>query len=193
MVETNEYGFVFVATGEEIYVDLAARAARTLKRHCPQYPIHLFTDKEMSDPVFDQVHVEKDRWFRAKIDALLESPFQRTVFLDADIHVVGDISDIFSLLDRFDIAVAHDQSRHRKSAHWHQNFTTAFPQFNTGVIGLKKTSESSAFLQQWKKQLSESGMKKDQPIFRELLWDSNLRIATLPPEYNLMHLALIDI
>ena len=34
-------------------------------------------------------------------------------------------------------------------------------------------------------------MRKDQPSLRELLWESDLRIATLPPEYNLLDLGAI--
>ena len=35
------------------------------------------------------------------------------------------------------------------------------------------------------------GMRKDQPSLRELLWESGLRIATLPPEYNLLDLGAV--
>ena len=34
-------------------------------------------------------------------------------------------------------------------------------------------------------------MRKDQPSLRELLWESDLRIATLPPEYNLLDLGAV--
>jgi hypothetical protein len=34
-------------------------------------------------------------------------------------------------------------------------------------------------------------MNKDQPSLRELLWESELRIATLPPEYNLLDLGAV--
>jgi hypothetical protein len=48
-----------------------------------------------------------------------------------------------------------------------------------------------AFLRRWAEAMREGGMRKDQPALRELLWDSELRIATLPPEYNLLDLGAV--
>jgi len=40
-------------------------------------------------------------------------------------------------------------------------------------------------LESWSNAYHESEFDKDQVTLRELLWLSDLRIATLPPEYNL--------
>jgi len=42
-----------------------------------------------------------------KILPLLDSPFNRTVFLDTDTQVCSEFFELFDLLDRFDLAVAH--------------------------------------------------------------------------------------
>jgi hypothetical protein len=60
----------------------------------------------------------------------------------------------------------------------------AFPQFNTGVVVVRKTFETQKILEAWSGSYKNAGFRKDQVTLRELLWKSDLRIATLPPEYN---------
>ena len=114
--------------------------------------------------------------------------FERTLHLDADVLAVADLRDVFEVLDRFDIALAHDQWRNSPAANatWRRPLPNAFPQFNGGVIAYRRTPEVLAFLAAWADALRASGLKRDQPVLRELLWESDLRIATLPPEYNLL-------
>ncbi|MDO6680823.1 putative nucleotide-diphospho-sugar transferase [Oceanobacter sp. 5_MG-2023] len=183
-------GFVYAATGDIGYTQLAIRSARSLKAQCPDYPIDLFTDQPCDDDVFDQVHVYEDSWFRAKIDALQDSRFEKTVYIDADTFVIDDISDVFFILDRFDIAAVHDQARashHGQRIH-KLSFPESFPALNSGVVGIRKTEETTAFLNTWKRLMQETGSNADQPLFRELIWLSNLHVHILPTEYNVMHL-----
>lgn len=63
----------------------------------------------------------------------------------------------------------------------------AFPQFNGGVIAYRRTPEVIAFMERWRRAVREENLPKDQPSLRELIWESDLRVATLPEEYNLMH------
>ena len=134
-----------------------------------------------------------DPWFRSRIDAMAATRFERTLHLDADVLAVADIRDVFDLLDRFDVALAHDQARNSPAANavWRRALPAAFPQFNGGVIAYRRTPPVLEFLRLWAATMRETGMRKDQPSLRELLWDSDLRIATLPPEYNLLDLGAV--
>lgn len=185
-------GVLFVATGAG-YRALARRAAEFVARVSPGLPIDLWTDEATEPGVFSSVRVIADPWFRSRIDAMAETRFERTLHLDADVLAVADIADIFEVLDRFDIALAHDQARNGPAANavWRRPLPNAFPQFNGGVIAYRRTPEVLAFLRLWSATMRETGLKKDQPALRELLWESNLRIATLPPEYNLMDLTSV--
>jgi hypothetical protein len=187
-------GFVYAATGDIGYTQLAIRSARSLKAQCPDYPIDLFTDQPCDDDVFDQVHVYEDSWFRAKIDALQDSRFEKTVYIDADTFVIDDISDVFFILDRFDIATTQDQGRNSEHCQEAINieFPQSFPTLNSGLVAINKRPEIIALLQAWRDGLKQSGTRKDQPLLRELLWQSELHLAILPPEYNLMHLHWLD-
>jgi len=56
------------------------------------------------------------------------------------------------------------------------------------MIACRNTDDVRAFLHEWKAAAREYGTGRDQPTLRELLWDSDLRLAVLPEEYNLLHL-----
>ena len=125
---------------------------------------------------------------------MLGSRFAQTIYLDADIRVVGDISDIFDVLDRFDLAFAHDQMRN-SNPHCEpgdSDVPNAFPQATRGLIWLSRSSRSDGLLETWDAAISDHGIGKDQPSLRELLWKTQLRFAVLPPEYNLWDLKQID-
>jgi hypothetical protein len=181
-------GVVFVATGAAKYLELTARAAASVRRHCPGLAIDLFTDTDRDLPVFDRIHRLEDPWFRSKIDGLLRSRFERTLYMDADMLVVADIRDIFEVLDRFDVALVHDWKRNAPLHHtfWRRPLPAAFPQFNGGLVAVRRSAATTAFLEDWKAAVKASDTGRDQIALRELLWESDLRIATLPEEYNLL-------
>jgi hypothetical protein len=145
-----------------------------------------------------------NRDLRDKAFNLHLSPYERTVYLDGDTYVTGDISALFSLLDEFDVALAHAPYREVLSK---PDIPSSFPEFNGGVICFCDTDEVRQFLNRWvskyKAQIERgspdgevvfedcdsleeipNGRKHDQPPLREALYESDLRIATLPPEYN---------
>lgn len=185
-------GIVFVATGVR-YVACAEAAARSVYQHMPDIPIALFTDAgrlgiPLSD-LFDPVIQLDAAHRRSKVDCLMNAPFERTLFLDADIRLLEDVRELFDLLDRFDIAMAHAHARNRAAtrAAWTLALPDAFPQFNTGVIAVRRTPQTRALLQAWSDSYTSAGFRKDQVTLRELLWQSDLRITTLPPEYNIRY------
>ena len=182
-------GFVFAVSGES-YVALAVNAARSLRTVCPDAAIDLYTDRDPGVAgLFDRVHLLERSWFRPKFEALARSRFDRTIYLDADMIVIADPSDVFEVLDRFDIAAVHNQ--HRNSAHglktWKRPLPNAFPQINTGLLAVRRC-EGVVRLVRGVEQalLDDPDLRIDQAPMRELLFDSDLRLAILPPEYNLM-------
>ncbi|OSP56105.1 putative nucleotide-diphospho-sugar transferase [Pseudoruegeria sp. SK021] len=181
-------GFVFNATGRR-YQQAAERAARSLRAASPGFPIDFYTDdpSTVADGVFDQVHTLDHVWFRPKFEALIRSRFQRTICMDADIFVLADISDIFVLLDTHDIAASHVDQRNQGYAttFWRKPIPNSFPQVNGGLIGIRKSDEILAFLNACQDALVTYDLPQDQPVIRELLFDSTLRLAVLPFEYNM--------
>lgn len=49
------------------------------------------------------------------------------------------------------------------------------------------------FLHEWKESFHKASFKKDQVTLRELIYKSDLRISTLPPEYNIRYKKYIEL
>lgn len=178
-------GFVLAASGPS-YVTLAVQTARSLRQQMPDIPVDLFTDGDVPEGVFSEVHRLEKSWFRPKFESLIRSRFDLTVYLDVDIVVVADISDVFELLERVDMVAAHVQNRNQTYARrpWRKPIPNAFPQINGGLMGIRKPGPGLDLIEEAKQVMEAEGLKQDQPVLRELLYDSTLRLAILPPEYN---------
>lgn len=186
---TPSRGFVYVATGTG-YVEEAVTSARSLRRHHRDLPICLITDREdVPAGVFDDVLVRQDV-ARKPIDKLhaWSCPYDRAIFLDSDTQVFGDLSPLFSLLDRFDLAVLHDVNRG-----WHYQLPgvpESFTEFNTGVIAFRRTPAMAGFFQLWQRLhaglAAREGFVNDQPAFRQALYESDVRVAPIPSEFHFL-------
>ena len=195
----------YLAVGDAQFLGEALASSASVRKHTKNIPIILFTDQPNEDlrTAFDLVvHVKKDfsdarvgqppwkspNWL-TRIEAFEKSPFANTLLLDADTEIVSDISGIFELLDRFDIAAAHAPYRY----HTRQTgIPDSFPEFNCGVVALRKSRASKNFLQKWRVAYLRDAeyWHHDQVAFRAAAWASTARIATLPPEFNLRPLRL---
>jgi hypothetical protein len=121
---------------------------------------------------------------------MAESPYDKTVYLDTDIFVTEDFTDIFSLLDKFDIAATEDPTRTGTGAvpNYGADIPESFPEYNTGVVAYNSNKKVNKHFVQWQEEYTEhrEAHPHDQPSFWKLLYESDLRIGTLPREYNCM-------
>jgi hypothetical protein len=183
----SDRGIIYVATGER-YVREALESARSAREHMPNVPIAMFTDRpELAGPPVDIVLTIDNprRDFAEKIPPLTRSPFEKTLFLDTDTLVCGNCEELFDMLDRFELLVAHDPWR---ADYNFETLPPCFPTMNTGVIAYRKTPAFEALVRDW---LDTHFARfahmepNDQPAFRHALYHSNLRFLVLPGEYNL--------
>lgn len=187
-------GVIYVARGAG-YLDLARTSAESLRRVEPDLAIDLFTDQPVADGPFQQVNPLPVGGTRDKIAGMRRTRFDQTLFLDCDTWVLQPVSDVFGLLARFELAVAHDVRR--ASALVQEDcgeiaLPYAFPQLNTGVLLYNRSDRMLAFLDAWARAHALSGRPRDQITFRKLLWQSDLRFHVLPPEYNLRRMTMLD-
>ncbi len=181
-------GILYIATGRR-HLDEMLISARSVRRHMPGVPIVVSTDQDgLPDDLFDEIRpiANPRHSFIDKIAPLCDTPFERTIFLDTDTLACAPFPDLFEILDRFDLALAHAPYRHDRP------FVTpnCFAELNTGVLAYRRSPEVIALFQDWlrlyEKEVSETGrMESDQPAFREALYRSRLSSCVLPPEYNL--------
>ncbi len=188
-------GVIYVATGAG-YVDLAVQSARSLRLTNPGIAADLFTDNPDATglELFDRVHRVPVVHPRAKIECMALSRFDRTLFLDADTLVAGDLGDLWGILDRFDLAMAHDVRRASELIREGLMVTTpyAFPQLNSGVVLYRRSAAMARFLADWLSRFHASGLSRDQIVLKDVLWQSDMRFYVLPPEFNLRRVTVLD-
>ena len=179
-------GVVLSATGAS-YLASAIPTARSIAATNPGLPIDLFADRPCDEPVFARVHRLERDWAHPKFEALRRSRFERTLYLDCDIRVLAPIDDVFEVLGRFDVAAVHNAYRNaRRAVVQHgEPVPAAFPQVNGGVLGTGSEA-GRRLMAEIEADVAASGVEKDQPVIRVHLWRSDLRLAILPEEYNLM-------
>lgn len=190
----SEKGFVFAVTGAS-YRRLAVLAANSVRTHHPDIAIDVYTDAPIEDGPFDQVHVIDSTSIRPRFHALREHRFDRAVVLDADMLAVAPLGDIFDVLERHDLALAHDQWRNCSPTRviWQYQPPAAFPQFNGGLVGIRRSDKTLAFVDQWEAGFVDHGINRDQASLRQILWeDREMQVAVLPPEYNFWDVRLLD-
>jgi hypothetical protein len=190
-----EKGVIYVATGPD-YRALAEASARSLRAVEPGLAVDLFTDDvaAAAPGLFDRVHEIAQPHARSKLDCMAETRFERTLFLDADTLVLNPLGDLFDILERFELALAHDVRR--ASALIREGVAEAtpyaFPQFNSGVVLYRRSAAMRAFLADWARRFAEAGATRDQPVLKDLLWRSEIRFYVLPPEFNLRRVTMLD-
>jgi len=218
-------GLLYAATCNPVYVELAFLSAESFRQRYPHAPIILFTDQPQHPlTTFGMFSVVtaiatdsaiKASWSRgqlARIQALMLSPFERTLHVDCDTRFVGDITPSLTALDRAEIAMVEcvpDRSLSRRlydkrmysasfctyrltptvrtlfgewAARSRLNFTKMGTEAQTGLVSWSKLSH-----------LAESEREKllgfDQTSLMEILSpdDTNacgVRYMTLPYAYN---------
>ena len=143
----SELGIYYIATGVP-FVQEAAISAQSVRDTMPDIPIAIATDVE---PKFDFDHVidipDPEHGFVDQIHNLHRSPFDRTLHFDTDIYVGSNVSDLFELLNRFDIAVAHN---HNREVYDPPGVPNCFPEYNTGVIAYRNDRNLRDFCRAWK-------------------------------------------
>jgi hypothetical protein len=187
-------GAIYIVTQDERYLNLLRASAESLKRAMPGLPVTVFSQFPVAGPHFDEVRIVKAAGdgFYDKARLMLQSPYQQTIFIDADIYVAQPFSELFALLDRFDCAATHEEYL---NTDWFKHYPrpdipTSYPEFNTGILVYRRSQAMDRVFENWsalyKQFLDENPGKatNDQPFFRAAAYHGDARIATLCREYN---------
>jgi hypothetical protein len=186
-------GIVYAATGGRRNWGEAVFSARSAQKVKKDIQTTLFVDEKGLDFInkdnpFSKVEILNNPNSRGKLDAIIGTPYDRTLYLDNDTEFKKAVlDDMFRLLDNFDVALAHAPLARIVTPI--KEIPSSFPEFNGGVILFKKTDKVMEVFKRWRadyhaKNIPTKRGHKDQPYLRRALWESDLRIATLLPEYN---------
>ena len=187
-------GALYVVTQDRRYIDMLLTSAESLKRVMPALPITVFSQFPITGSCLDNVVLvaPAQDGFYDKARLIAHSPYEQTLFIDADTFMLEPVWEVFALLDQFDCAATHEEylSTDWLSQYPRTDIPASFPEFNTGVMGLKRSERMQRFLQQWSDLYRDYLRDKpdqslnDQPFFRAAAFYSDIRMATLPREYN---------
>jgi hypothetical protein len=120
---------------------------------------------------------------------LAQSDYDQILFLDTDAYFKSKAAlGVFDVLCNFDIAIAQSPVLHGFDE---RDVPHSFPEYNSGVIAFSvatcsQTKKILTLFQQWLSAYTDRNFKKltDQGPLRRCLYNSSVRIATLPSVYN---------
>lgn len=193
MPKSMEKGFLYIAFGES-FTKEALMSIKSLKRYNNE-PVLLMTDQKINNEIESLIDIYSQiepKHIRAKVDFICHSPFQKTVYLDSDTVVTRNISDMFDVLDRFDVGLVHDYARKRlkysKLIPEYDDIPYSFSEFNGGIMAFNSTEETNSFFKLWREYFYKYYNQTngwDQVSLRVSLWNSKVKIHTFPFEYNI--------
>lgn len=134
---------------------------------------------EHFDDVLDLTETTEKGWFK-KPTSMLKSNAKKTVWLDTDCQVLGDISKIFDLIEADKLAMVQDKPwTKRRGEKW----------FNSGVVGFEGKPQ---ILKDWRDNVIRNPIQGDQEVLHSMLGPiTQVRYITeLPNEFNWLRLQL---
>lgn len=188
------FGIIYVATGNRCRREAAFSLISLIKSN-PSIPITVFTDRTDEFGAFEHPRITYELIFDPhfsyidKLFGFLNSPYEKTLFIDADTIVVGDLSDLSQLLDYYDFCAIQDPTN--PHAHPPQDYTftvpDSFAEFNTGVVLYRKNEKVIQLFEDWLDLYKRvPSFRTDQDPLREVIYSSTVRTHVLPKNYNFM-------
>lgn len=187
----SDTGILYIASGES-YINEMIDSAQSIHDNVGEINIAAVVDRNLRSDLFSDV-IRVDETVKhegIKLEGLRKTPFETTIFLDTDTYVTRDITDLFDLMERFDIGVAHAPRREAESVgeYPESGLPDAIPEFNTGVIVYANNKVVQDFFDHWEQiygKHTAEGITHDQPSFRKAIFENeSIRLTVLPPEYN---------
>jgi hypothetical protein len=184
-------GYLYVAAGRR-YVEEAVSSARSLRRVDEGASVTLVTDKPMASDVFDDVVIrpmEVDSWkagLAYKVRHIYDgSAYDRVFFVDTDTYFCGDCSELFALLDYYDLCIADAPNDTSEISLGNGPLKGYYP-YNTGVIVFRKSDVNRELFRKWFDvyQAKVSRYQHDQGPLMEALLESRSRVYVLRNVYN---------
>jgi hypothetical protein len=186
-------GVLYVAHGQPA-IDEAGRSIESLKRYHPDWPVLVVGEKSIQGAKFirmaDHNFGAPGRWAKVRLDRF--SPFDDTLFLDADTRVYAKLDLGFDILDAgWDMVMvpsipqAEEKLGHlcERERYETLNRTIDPLQLNTGVIWFRKSERVKSLFDEWRKQW-ERYKDKDQGAFLRALEVRPVKLWLLGRPFN---------
>ena len=131
-----------------------------------------------------------DRNREVKTNLNSYTPFERTIFIDADTIILRTLFPLLSFLDEFDLCIKLNNrpqlKKTKKGDVIYKNFSTEdLPHWNSGIVVFKKNDSVDLFFDSWATSFKEIGSKFDQvSLAKSILNFTHLRFLSLDERWN---------
>ena len=169
------------------HLRMARLTAISLKEMHPGMKMTLFTNlpTEPSDLLlFDDIKTSSGplgNLWAYKHKCLENTPYDRTLHIDADTYVMDNVSEVFDVLDVFDLAIPISTWYMKND---NVNIPMCFPELAGGFFTWMNNDRMKSFFGQISDICRENDSNNDEWVIKEVLYNSNIRFFILPDEYN---------
>ena len=214
-VNSESIGILYVAFGEKAAAAVR-ESARSLRRIGLQIPVSVVGDTPVNgypfiewtgESPFDASQRSKFQFRAGRIKPWLVdlTPYERTLYLDADTEFMGDILPGFEALTDYDVAIAREdltlhQLYNKKLAGWEINIQERDATvtelgaggnvffLNSGVLFFRRTEATKSAMHRWYEAWMEWQQWDEQLAFmRAFHRTPEARVKILDPKWNFPH------
>jgi len=194
-------GYLYVVSGSRRYFEEAVSSIASLKKVHLNAHVTVFTDQDFGDAdgLIDSVEVREmdtsQRMGDGKVRHIADTPYDRTIFLDSDTHVLEPMDPLFDLLDGYDLALVQAPGTPRGTRLEDGTPVVGHLPYNCGLIAFKKSDSTLRLFARWKelfyRQVPGEGFmegykqRREQPAFALSAYESDASIYTLNHCWNI--------
>jgi len=187
MPAEKDRGAVYAATGERFREEVEVSVC-SLKRAMPDLSVTVFCDWDSDvldglEGVEVVVFENPEFGYIDKVVGIRQSPYRKTLFIDTDTYISAPLDELFELLDRVDVAAAHELARQHSEF---PEIPDCFSEFNSGFVAMNMNDRVLAMLKFWEDRYRVliDDVGGDQDVFRLACYQSDVSLYVLTPEYN---------
>lgn len=184
-------GYLYVVDGERWARETLYAIKRM--RSLSDYPICIVCSEILTDISYIQnkfenvivkvVHVMKKTNFCSKVIGMINTPFEKTLYMDTDTFVVSNVDDIFELLDLCDMALKPEPYGHTNLYPVPDKYLNLFSEYNTGICLFNNNKIVMEVLREWQSAIETRKYNQDyfdMPQLRNVLVNRRNRPNILP-------------
>jgi hypothetical protein len=206
-------GVIYCATGPIVYLESALISAIALRQLNPELPITLVCEHPLAHvlplhqqgirlmPVAldDQQTAFRSRDLKTHLGHI--SPYQETLYLDADILPIRPLTNIWDYLAQGDMAMVRDRQPTladcdhiaiAEKAYTLSRLPSHTPQYNSGVMLWRHSSTSQALFNHWQREW-QMFQQHDQLALVRAIDAVGMNIVQLPVNYNISPIDAVDL
>lgn len=189
-------GVLYVAYGDNAYWE-CKESLLSLKRSNPALVACVLTDAPAQFRTFAKYVTRADsepygRWAKLSADQL--SPFDHTLYIDADTRINGDLSPLFAALESgWDFVTTISQQQGKAWLNGYDedereatidNIGFVPLQLQGGCWGFVKNERTGAFFEQWREEWQSGGYEQDQAALSRALRFCPMRLCLMSRAFN---------